>query len=118
MDGNPGRARARGPDARLAALARAMHDLLDEALTDPDEIEAFRRAEAILQAAEGVRGRAAKVKARIVLRMWQPGDRRASYTAIGQKLGISKQRTKQLADRARQLEQGEGPAPGSGDTEA
>ena len=89
-------------DERLAALAQAIHDLLDEALCDPDEMESFRNAESVLKAATGIRGRAAKVKARASLRLWREGD--VSLSVLAQRLGISKQRVDQLVRKARELD--------------
>lgn len=89
-------------DDRLAVLAQAIHDLLDEALADPDEISSFRHAEGVLRAATGLRGRAAKVKARAALRLWHPDD--VSLSELARRLGISKQRADQLVRKARELD--------------
>jgi hypothetical protein len=89
-------------DDRLAILAQAVHALLDEALADQDAEASFRHAEDILQSANGMRGRAAKVKARAALRMWRPSD--VSLSDLARRLGISKQRADQLVRKARELD--------------
>jgi hypothetical protein len=88
-------------DDRLAVLAEAIDALLDEALADEDEIESFRHAENVLRAATGIRGRAAKVKARASLRLWRKD---VSLSEVAQRLGISKQRADQLVRKARELD--------------
>jgi len=93
-------------DDRLAALAQAIHALLDEAVADADEIASFRHAESVLRAATGLRGRAAKVKARAALRLWHGRD--LSLSELAQRLGISKQRSDQLVRKAREQD-GRGP---------
>jgi len=96
------RGRASGFDSRLAVLAQAIHDLLNEALADEDEEASFRHAENVLKAATGIRGRAAKVKARAALRLWR--DRDVSLSDLAQRLGISKQRADQLVRKAKELD--------------
>lgn len=91
-----------GFDDRLSALARAAHAMLDEALADPDAEASFRHAGSILEAASGLRGRAAKVKARAALRLWHPRD--TSLSVLARRLGISKQRADQLVRKARELD--------------
>lgn len=90
-------------ESRLAVLAQAIHDLLDEALADPDEMLSFQRAEQVLMAATGIRGRAAKIKARAALRMWRGSDD-VSLSVLARRLGISKQRADQLVRKARELD--------------